>query len=245
MSEILYIVIPAYNEEENIEQLVNDWYPVVQSHSGDGQSRLVIINDGSKDRTYEILMQLAKDRPLLMPLTKPNGGHGPTVLYGYRYALTQGADYIFQTDSDGQTLSDEFEGFWNLRGKYDAILGKRPDREDGASRVFVENTLRFLLRMIFKVAVPDANAPFRLMKRELLAKYLDRIPEDYNLPNVMLTVYFTYYHEKVTFRRVTFRPRQGGVNSINIRKIVGIGRKALKDFAMFRRDMVSSPEKKD
>ena len=241
MSDILYIVIPAYNEEDNIEQLINDWYPVVQSHSGDGQSRLVVINDGSKDRTFELLQLLAKDRPLLQPVTKPNGGHGPTVLYGYRYAVNQKADYIFQTDSDGQTLSDEFEDFWKLRNKYDAILGKRPDREDGASRVFVENTLRFILRMIFKVAVPDANAPFRLMKRKLLEKYLDRIPEDYNLPNVILTVYFTYYHENVTFRKVTFRPRQGGVNSINVRKIVGIGRKALKDFVMFRRDMKTAP----
>ena len=64
-AEILYIVIPAYNEEENIEQCVNDWYPVVESHDGEGSSRLVIVNDGSKDRTYEKLQELAKTRPLL------------------------------------------------------------------------------------------------------------------------------------------------------------------------------------
>lgn len=44
--EILYIVIPAYNEETNIEQCINDWYPVVEKHNGGGYSRLVIIDDG-------------------------------------------------------------------------------------------------------------------------------------------------------------------------------------------------------
>ena len=88
-AEILYIVIPAYNEEENIEQCVNDWYPVVESHDGEGSSRLVIVNDGSKDRTYEKLQALAETRPLLTPLNKVNGGHGSAVLYGYQYAADQ------------------------------------------------------------------------------------------------------------------------------------------------------------
>ena len=45
----LFIVIPAYNEAENIERTVSEWYPIVESHNKEGQSRLVIINDGSKD----------------------------------------------------------------------------------------------------------------------------------------------------------------------------------------------------
>ena len=49
----LYIVIPAYNEEENIEQVIRDWHPVVERHSAEGTSRLVVIEDGSKDGTYK------------------------------------------------------------------------------------------------------------------------------------------------------------------------------------------------
>lgn len=97
----LYIVIPAYNEEDNIEKCVQDWYPIVEKYHGDGASRLVIIDDGSKDQTYQILTKLAKTRPLLQPLTKENGGHGSTVLSGYKYAINHKAEYIFQTDSDG------------------------------------------------------------------------------------------------------------------------------------------------
>ena len=53
----------------------------------------------------------------------------------------------------------------------------------------------------------------------------------------MLTTFFSHYGEKLTFREVTFKPRQGGVNSINIPKIVKIGWKALKDFRMFKKGM--------
>lgn len=233
--DILYIVIPAYNEKDNIRQLIDDWYPVIEA-TGNPDSRLVVVNDGSKDNTYEILKELATNHSLLQPLTKPNGGHGPTLIYGYKYALEHGADWIFQTDSDGQTNPEEFKEFWNQRNEYDAILGNRQGtRQDGSSRKFVENTLRFILRLTFGVSVPDANAPFRLMKRDLVEKYLRKMPEDFNLPNVMLTTYFTYFHEKITFKVITFKPRQGGVNSINFKKIFKIGWKALWDFRNLKR----------
>lgn len=73
MSEVLYIVIPAYNEEENIENIVNDWYPVVVQR-GNSASRLVIIDDGSKDNTRAILEKCRQSRPLLEVHTKVNGG---------------------------------------------------------------------------------------------------------------------------------------------------------------------------
>ena len=235
--EKLYVIIPAYNEGMNIEQCIDDWYPIVEKYNGDGESRLVIINDGSKDDTYEIMQKHAKDKPLFQPLTKTNGGHGHTVLYGYRYAIEQGADYIFQTDSDGQTDPAEFEQFWNVKDQYDAVIGNRVERGDGKGRKFVENTVCLLLRMIFGVKVEDANAPFRLMKTSLVDKYIHKLPENFNIPNIMFTTYFVYHHEKVKFIPITFKSRQGGVNSINIKKIVKIGWKAVGDFRKLRREI--------
>ena len=235
--EKLYVVIPAYNESVNIKACVNDWYPIVEAHSAGGESRLVIINDGSKDDTYQILLELAKDRPLLQPLTKPNGGHGATVLFGYRYAIDKGADFIFQTDSDGQTNPKEFEAFWEARNQYDAVIGNRVVRGDGRDRKFVEDTVCFLLRVIFGVKVKDANAPFRLMRSFLVAKYIDKLPKDFNIPNIMFTTYFVYHREKVKFIPITFKPRRGGVNSINIKKIIKIGWKAVWDFYRLKKDI--------
>lgn len=233
----LYIVVPAYNEAENLENLVKDWYPIIEKYNGNGESRMVVVNDGSKDNTYELLLEYAKTHPLLQPMTKKNGGHGSTVLFGYRYAIEQGADYIFQTDSDGQTNPDEFEQFWDNRNEYDAVIGNRVVRGDGKSRKFVENTVCMLLRVFFGVKVKDANAPFRLMKASLVQKYIDRLPKDYNLPNIMLTTYFAYYKEKVKFLPITFKPRQAGTNTINVKRIVKIGWNAVGDFRAFKKDM--------
>ena len=237
MGERLYIVIPAYNEEKNIVNCVNDWYPIIERHDAEGKSRLIVINDGSKDRTYELLCELAKDRPLLKPLTKENGGHGSTLIYGYRYAIENGADLIFQTDSDGQTDPNEFESFWEKKDEYDAIIGERLERGDGKNRKRVENVVCLLLRMIFGVKAKDANAPFRLMKAALVKKYLDRLPKDFNIPNIMFTTYFLYYNENMCFMPISFKPRQAGENSINIKKIFKIGIKAIADFRVLKKAM--------
>lgn len=226
--EKLYIVIPAYNEQATIETVIQDWYPIIEKIGND--SKLVIIDDGSKDDTYKIMQECAKTREAFEPLTKPNGGHGATILFGYQYALDQGADYIFQTDSDGQTKSEEFWAFWERRNEYDMVIGHRKGREDGFSRVFVTNTLKLVLLLLFHVKVTDANTPFRLMKADTLAKYLPLIPKDYNLSNVIISVIYAKKKLAVKYLPITFRPRQGGVNSINMKKIFKIGKQACRDF---------------
>jgi len=237
MNDTLFIIIPAYNEEDNIANCIDDWYPIIESHDGGGSSRLVVVDDGSKDNTYEILCDLSKDRDWLIPLTKTNGGHGPALIYGYRYAIEQGADWIFQTDSDGQTNPNEFDAFWKSKDDKDAVIGIRPVRGDGVSRKFVENVVCFLLKIIFGVKVKDANAPYRLMRSNLVSKYLDRMPEDFNIPNIMLTTYCVYYKERTEFIPISFIPRQQGKSSINIKKIIRIGLKAISDFRVLKKNM--------
>ena len=235
MMDSLYVVMPAYNEEENIEGVVRQWYPVLAGKSED--SRLVIADSGSVDKTHEILEGLKEEFPQLEILPNTGKQHGPKVIALYDYAIKNKADYVFQTDSDGQTNPDEFEAFWEMRNEYDGIFGHRNVRGDGKSRAFVENVVCFLLKLYFGVKVPDANAPFRLMKVEVVAKYLYKMDADYNLPNIMMTTYFAHYNEKMTFKTVSFKPRQGGVNSINIPKIVKIGWKALGDFHNLKKGM--------
>lgn len=229
-NDILYIIIPAYNEEENIKYVIEDWYSIIEQYDGDGKSRLIIIDDGSKDDTHRIMKKYSERLPLFEPITKVNGGHGETVLFGYYYALKQNADYVFQTDSDRQTLPEEFHQFWNQRKEYDMVIGWRKTREDGISRVFVTKILKKVLRICFGVTIIDANTPFRLMGCMTLRKYIQYIPDGFNLSNVILSVIYSKANCKVKYIPITFRQRQGGVNTINIRKIVKIGKQAIKDF---------------
>lgn len=233
--ENLYIVIPAYNEEENIENVVREWHEIVEKIGQN--SKLVVIDDGSKDNTYKKLCELKRELKQLEPISKANEGHGATVLYGYNYALENKASYIFQTDSDGQTIPDEFWNFWNQRKKHSAIIGYRNHRQDGFSRIIVTKTLKLVLFLIFKLNITDANTPFRLIDYKTLKKYYSRIPEKFNLSNVMLTVLMMDGKENVEFIPITFRPRQGGINSINLKKISKIGIQAVKDFKKIKKEM--------
>lgn len=231
MRDIVYIVMPAYNEQANIESVIGQWHPVCERICAEGhEARLVIANDGSKDNTYAIMQQLQAKYPLLVPLDKPNSGHGATVLFLYRYAIAHKADYIFQTDSDGQTLPEEFWPLWAHRADYDFQIGSRIGRQDGISRILVTKTLRLVVWLMFHVWVEDANTPFRLMNTQKLMPILDVIPEDYNLANVAVSAIALRWHYSVGWYPITFRPRQGGVNSINMRRIARIGVKALSDF---------------
>lgn len=204
----LYIVMPAYNEQANIEQVVLSWYRIL-----DGKhpaSKIVVADSGSEDETHNILSGIKESHPQLEVLSSTGKQHGPKVIALYDYAVRRGANYIFQTDSDGQTMPEEFERFWELRKSRDAVIGYRTVRGDGKWRALVEKVVCLLVRVIFGVSVPDANAPYRLMRTELLSKYLGRIPHDYNLPNIMLTTYFKYYNENIEFLEITFKKRQGG-----------------------------------
>ncbi len=229
MADRLFIIIPAYNEQENIRQVVSDWYPIVETHGND--SRLVVIDDGSRDDTYKILKELESKMPKLTALTKANGGHGSTILYGYKYALENGADYIFQTDSDGQTLPSEFEPFWLARTKYDITIGYRNKRRDGFSRIFVTRILRLVVYMCFRVYVLDANTPYRLMSATTLRDNIRYIPDDFFLTNVALSAIYKKRRQKVHFIPISFRPRQGGTNSINLVKIFKVGLSSLRSLS--------------
>ena len=226
---ILYVVIPAYNEAVNIRQVIRDWYSIVEKFGGEG-SRLVIFDDGSKDETFSIMLDEKKNRPLFEPITKPNSGHGATVLAAYHYAIDKHADFIFQTDSDGQTLSSEFEKFWELRNSFDMVIGNRHERHDGAFRFCVTLILRLILRIIFGVNLIDPNTPFRLMNAATLKEYIDRIPEGQEHSNALIAAMYVKNNLRVKYLPVTFKKRKTGKSWVRLSRIARIGWEAIWDF---------------
>ncbi len=235
MDESLYIVMPAYNEEANIREVVAEWYPILKY--GNENSRMVISDGGSKDHTLEILYELQKSYPKLEVLPRPGTDHGTKVILLYKYAIEHGADWIFQTDSDGQTLPSEFPGFWEVKDSFDAVMGNRKKRGDGKDRKFVENVLRTYLLLFFGTLVPDANAPFRLMRSITVNKYIGLMPDDFNLPNAILASCFKKFNDRVKYIEITFQPRQGGKNFMNPKRIFKIGWQSIKNFYLLRKNL--------
>lgn len=239
--ETIYFVMPAYNEAENIKDTINQWYPVIDkiNKSGECKAVLAIANDGSKDNTYDSMVNIKAEHNYVAfePLTKANSGHGATVLYLYRYALEHGADYVFQTDSDGQTDPEEFWQMYEHRHDYDFQIGYRKGRQDGLGRIFVTKVLRIVVWLMFHEWVTDANTPFRLMQKDKLQAIMDVIPQDYFLCNVAISAIAVKWKYRIKFYEITFKPRQGGVNSINMKRIFKIGVKALSDFKQINNNL--------
>ena len=234
MNETIIGVMPAYNEEENIETTAIDWYLSLIKY--DKNAKLLVVNDGSKDNTLNILYKINKVYPNIIPIAKENGGHGSAVLKGYEEAIKYNPTWVFQTDSDGQTNPDEFEILWNNRNKKEILIGQRTKRKDGFSRFVVTRILRFILYVIYGVWIKDANSPFRLMKTTTLKNTLKLIPYN-NLPNIYLSIAFYKLGDEIYYFPISFIERQGGVNSINIKKITKIGLKAIKEFFVYKKEI--------
>lgn len=227
--------MPAYNEAANIESTIKQWHPVVEKISID--SRLIVFDDGSTDNTFEIMQGLKEKYLQLIPVTKANSGHGSTLIFAYKYCISAHSDYIFQTDSDGQTNPDEFWEFWEKRNDYDFIIGYRKNRQDGCSRIVVTRILKLIILLIFGCRVKDPNTPFRLMNTLKLNPIIEIIPKDFFLSNVIVSMLVVKRNEKHLWLPISFKDRQGGSNSINLKKIIKIGYKAIADFFKVKQRM--------
>ena len=230
--DILYIIIPAYNEAGNLASVLREWH--AQAAAAGPESRLVLLDDGSTDDTPDIARELARELGQLRVIRKTNSGHGPTCLRGYSLALEKGADFVFQTDCDGQTNPEEFPAFWRARHEADFILGRRTGRDDGLARKIVTRVLRALLLLIFQKDAKDANVPFRLMNSRRLQYFTPLIPEDFFLSNVLLTMLALRAKERIRWIPVSFRAREQGAGSLNLPKIVRVGMLACLTLLGFR-----------
>jgi glycosyltransferase involved in cell wall biosynthesis len=242
-SNKLYIVMPAYNEEANIEKTVKQWHSVVEKVGLN--SRLVIFNDGSTDNTFEIMLRLNEKYSQFIPVSKPNSGHGATCIFAYNYGINADADFIFQTDSDGQTNPEDFWPFWEKRNEYDFIIGYRNDRKDGCFRVLVTKVLKLLVWLIFRENIRDCNSPFRLMNPKKLKPILEIMPDNFFFTNVIISTLVVKRKEKHLWLPISFKPRQGGINSINHKRIIKIGCKGIVDFYTMRQKIYNGQKYED
>jgi dolichol-phosphate mannosyltransferase len=183
----LAIVMPVYNEQENIEKVLNDWKRILKKKKFD----IIVINDGSIDKTKNILNKIKKKNSNIKIINKLNGGHGESIYLGYKYAVKKKYKFIFQVDSDDQFSSSDFRDLWRLKNKsYDLIMGYRQHRKDPLIRIFLSKVvLRLFFLIYFKKNISDANIPYRLMKLKFLDEFIKNSSKKYIAPNILMTLY--------------------------------------------------------
>lgn len=184
--ERLCVIMPVYNEEAAIGNVLTKWHIVLESLGIDFEIRAY--NDGSKDGTLVAMQDIAGrlGRRVVVE-DKINEGHGPTILRGYREAVADGFDWIFQVDSDDEMGPEKFGELWTKRFECDFLVGTRDGRRQVWSRKIVSSVSRLCVRVFYGKGVWDVNAPYRLMRTAVFKEFFERIPPDTFAPNVILS----------------------------------------------------------
>ena len=179
----LCLVMPVYNESECIVDVLEAWAAMLEGLDID--FKMIILNDGSTDSTAETLTAY-DNHSRIQIINKVNGGHGPTILMGYRQAVTE-ANWVFQVDSDNEMGPEHFHKLWGKRSKYDALFGYRDLRRQNAGRKFISICSRCIVKLLFGTGVQDVNTPYRLIRSDILKRAIATIPDDTFAPNVIVS----------------------------------------------------------
>lgn len=239
MSLQLSIVMPAYNEEECIDLVVKNWIDLLKSRFPTGNTRLIVVNDGSRDRTGAILDSLKPQYPNhLTVVHQPNGGHGNAVVNGYRQAVALNSEYVFQTDSDDQFVTDDFDKLWARRHESKFILGHREIRYDAPARLIITRILRGSLFLLYGTYIKDSNIPFRLIEGNYLRSLLEQLPTPPPFaPNIFLAVMARKAGQQTFDIPIVHKERQTGTVSILKWKLLKVCMQSFQELATFRAEL--------
>ena len=202
------IIIPAYNEELNIQKVVNN---IIENYP---QYDYVVVNDGSTDHTREIC-ECEQYCYIDLPI---NLGIGGAVQAGYSYACDNDYDIAIQIDGDGQhniAYADEMVSLIT-QNKADIVIGSRFIEKQGfqssGSRRMGIKILSGFIKLCTGIKIQDVTSGFRAVNKEFIDIYCLDYPNDYPEPEAIVTA--VMYQGRIKEIPVVMNERQGGESSI-------------------------------
>ncbi len=205
----LSVVMPAYNEVENIELTVRKCFDVVQSLGLDAE--VVVCNDGSKDQTGSILEKLQGEFSGLKVVThNPNQGYGAAMTAAI--AASTG-DIVASIDSDGQfDIADLKRLLPEFTDRLDMLTGYRIAKKDTFIRVFGDRVMNRLIRLMFGVTYRDTNCAFKLYRGSFI-RSLHLEARGFQLPTE-ITLKAHALNHSIAEAPVSHSEREGGASSL-------------------------------
>lgn len=174
----LSVVIPCYNEESRFQKGIDHYISYLKKQ--DYSWELILINDGSKDKTLELMQSTARNNKNIKVITyRQNHGKGYAITRGVENA--RGAIILF-TDIDHSVPIKTIENFYGYFGKgYQVVIGSR--RAEGARIVIRQYPLRellgrgftFLVRSIINWEIKDATCGFKVFKKDIAQKIFAKL----------------------------------------------------------------------
>ncbi len=217
----LTIVIPTYNEAENLEAIAKKlWSLPIPA------PQILVVDDASPDGTGQIADDLAAAHPGRLSVIHRKGklGLGSAYITGFKTALESGAEAIAQMDADFSHDPDYLPEFMDKLESADAVIGSRYvpggklDERWGFGRVLLSAFGNIYARTILSLQIKDATAGYRLWRRETLEGMpLDRIRSN----GYVFQVEMSYVAQKLGFRLIEspiyFEDRRIGQSKMTLR----------------------------
>jgi glycosyltransferase involved in cell wall biosynthesis len=240
----LTLFSPAFNEEENVDETVrralDDIGPLV-----DGSIEVLVIDDGSTDRTPELADALAAGDPRVRVHHQANRGYGGALRAGFEHAR---GELIGFSDGDLQfdlrELSRLLDRLADAAGPVDAVIGWRIKRRDPPHRIFIAKTYNAIVSILFALRVRDIDCAMKVFRREVFDGL--RLETDSPFLSAELLIKLRARGERIAQVGVTHYPRAAGTNTgASFRKILRTFRDILRlRWALWtRRDEVLGPRR--
>lgn len=213
----LSVFFPCFNEEQNVPIMVQQALSVLPQLTD--QFEIIIVNDGSRDKTKQTAERLAQQHPQLRVVShQQNRGYGASLRTGFKASRY---DWIFYTDGDAQFDLQELEKFTAQAKNYQAILGYRQQRAEGFKRLLFAQLYKLYIDLLFRVHVKDIDCAFKLIKSDLI-KDLDLFS---NGAFISAELLYKLKKKKVRFKElpVDHYPRQHGRSTGANLKVILLG----------------------
>lgn len=206
----LSVFFPAYNDEENIPKVAAAAVETLEEIGAPYE--VIIVHDGSPDRTGEVADGLAEKYPSVRVIHHPkNLGYGAALNTGFKSARN---DYIFYTDGDNQFDVREMRKFVALIGLSDLVIGFRNRKQYSLFRKVTSFTYNLLLQVLFDLPYRDVDCAFKLVPRSLIDRITLSSSDAFIDPELLINAQRLGY--SVTEIGVTHRPREGGRSGVKI-----------------------------
>jgi glycosyltransferase involved in cell wall biosynthesis len=209
-------VLPALNEEQNIEPLVREIIAYCEARQLPYE--IIIVNDGSSDATGSIADSLAAHYKTVHPLHhRHNQGYGKSLRDGFAAGRH---DYLFFTDADRQFRISSLDAFlpFMQEGKADMVIGYRIDRKDPAFRKLLAWGFNRMARIFFAVHCRDIDCAFKLFKKSTIRSL--QLTSDHFLFNLELLAKARVRGCRIVQLGVTHYPRSGGRSTVSCQSVI-------------------------
>jgi len=209
------IVLPALNEEENIEVLVGQIKDYFKTNTLPFE--IIIVNDGSIDQTGSMADRLADTHKNITVIHHPeNQGYGKSLRDGFQAGQKE---YLFYTDADMQFKIESLDLFmpYIKEGKTDMVIGYRVGRQDIWLRKFLAWGFNKFSSTLFSLGVKDIDCAFKLFKKQSYMK-LDLFSNDFLIDTEILT---KSRQENFIIEQVGVRhyPRSAGESTVSFKHV--------------------------